>query len=72
MTNCYYLLVAILAQWQRPVVYSEALNLLHWALRAVLYWRTATHQNGQQKYLHFVIVVLFAVSPAAAGAIRSK
>jgi hypothetical protein len=31
------LLGIILAQWQRPVAFSEALDLLHWAMRAVTY-----------------------------------
>jgi hypothetical protein len=35
------LLAAILAQWQCLVASSEALNFLHWALRAVLYRQTA-------------------------------
>jgi hypothetical protein len=30
----------ILAQWWRPVASSEALDLLHWAMCAVLYQRT--------------------------------
>jgi hypothetical protein len=29
----------ILAQWQHPVTSSEALDLLHWAMRAVTYRR---------------------------------
>jgi hypothetical protein len=42
-------LAAILAQWQCPVASSEALDLLYWAIWAVLYWRTATAiKNGQQ------------------------
>ncbi len=32
---------AILARWQRPVASSEALDLLHWAMRAVMYQRIA-------------------------------
>jgi hypothetical protein len=31
------LLGIILAQWQCPVASSEALDLLHWAMRAVTY-----------------------------------
>ncbi len=31
----------ILAQWQRPVASSEALDLLHWAIHAVTYQRIA-------------------------------
>jgi hypothetical protein len=30
-----------LAQWQRPVASSEALDLLHWAMHAVTYRRIA-------------------------------
>ncbi len=36
------LLAAILAQWRRPVASTKALDLLHQAMRAVLYWRTAS------------------------------
>ena len=32
---------AILAQWRRPVASSEALDLLHWAMGAVMYQRIA-------------------------------
>jgi hypothetical protein len=35
----------ILAQWQRPVASSKALDLLHWAMCAVLYQRTARAIN---------------------------
>jgi hypothetical protein len=35
------LLGIILAQWRRPVASSEALNLLHWAMRAATYQRIA-------------------------------
>jgi hypothetical protein len=31
----------ILAQWRRPVASSEALDLLHWAMRPVTYRRIA-------------------------------
>jgi hypothetical protein len=31
----------ILAHWQHPVSSSEALNLLHWAMQKVYYWRIA-------------------------------
>jgi hypothetical protein len=34
-------LAAILAQWRRLVASNKALNLLYWAMCAVLYWRTA-------------------------------
>ncbi len=35
------LLGVILAQWQRPVASIKALDLLHWAMRAVTYRRIA-------------------------------
>jgi hypothetical protein len=35
------LLVIILARWWRPVASSEALDLLHWAMCAVMYRRIA-------------------------------
>ncbi len=36
------LLAAILAQWRCPVASTKALDLLYWAMRVILYWRTAT------------------------------
>jgi hypothetical protein len=35
------LLGIILARWRRPVASSEALDLLHWAMRVVMYRRIA-------------------------------
>jgi hypothetical protein len=35
------LLAAILARWRRLVASNKAINLLYWAMRAVLYQRTA-------------------------------
>jgi hypothetical protein len=35
------LLAAILARWWQLVASNKALNLLYWAIRTVLYWRTA-------------------------------
>jgi hypothetical protein len=43
--SSFILLDIILAQWQRPVVSSKALDLLHWAMGAVLYWCTAAAMN---------------------------
>jgi hypothetical protein len=37
----FMLLDIILAQWQHPVASPEALDLLHWAMRAVMYRRIA-------------------------------
>jgi hypothetical protein len=50
----------ILAQWQRPVASSEALDLLHWAMRAVTYPRI-TMANKTATFLGvFVDCCLFA------------
>jgi hypothetical protein len=62
----------ILARWQRLVASNKALNLLYWAMRAVLYRRTATAFKMASLLGTFFVVVLFAVALAAAGAIRSK
>jgi hypothetical protein len=35
------LLGIILAQWQHLVASREVLDLLHWAMRMVTYWRIA-------------------------------
>ncbi len=44
----FMLLAAILPQWRRPVASSETLDLLHWAIHAILYRHTAAaNQNGQ-------------------------
>ncbi len=64
--------VALRARWQRPVASIEALNLLYWAMRAVLYRRIAMARETASKLGTFFIVVLFAVALAAAGAIQSK
>ena len=66
------LLVAIRAQWQQPVASVEALDLLYWAMHAVLYRRIAMARETASKLGTFFIVVLFAVALAAAGVIRSK
>ncbi len=66
------LLVAILARWRRLVASNKALNLLHWAMCAVLYLRTATAIKMASLFGTFFVVVLFAVALAATGAIRSK
>ncbi len=50
----------ILAQWQRPVFSSKALDLLHRAMRAVLYLRTATAINMATILVVFVDCCLFA------------
>ncbi len=66
------ILVAICARWRQPVASVKALNLLYWVMRAVLYRRIAMARETARKLGTFFIVVLFAVSLAATGAIQSK
>ncbi len=66
------LLAAILAQWQRLVASNKALNLIYWAMRAVLYQHTAATIRMASLFGTFFVVVLFAVALVAAGVIRSK
>jgi hypothetical protein len=68
----FMLLDIILAQWRQPVASSKALDLHHWAMRTVLYQRTATAIKMASNVGPFFVFVLFAVAPVAAGAIRSK
>jgi hypothetical protein len=53
----------ILAQWQRPVASSEALDLLHWAMRAVTYQRIAMAIKTATFLGVFVDYCLFACCP---------
>jgi hypothetical protein len=53
----------ILAQWRCPVASSEALDLLHWAMRAVTYWRIAMAINTATFLGVFVDCCLFACCP---------
>jgi hypothetical protein len=62
----------ILAQWRRPVASSEALDLLHWAMRAVTYRRIAMAIKTATFYVYLLIVVCLPVALAATGAICSK
>jgi hypothetical protein len=50
----------MLAQWRRPVASSKALDLLYWAMRAVLYQRTTTAINMATCLGVFVDCCLFA------------
>jgi hypothetical protein len=50
----------ILAQWQRPVASSEALDLFHWAMRAVTYRRIAMAVKTASFVGVFVDCCLFA------------
>jgi hypothetical protein len=62
----------MLAQWWHPVASTKALDLLHQAISAVLYQRTATAIKMASKVGPFFVIVLFAVAVAVAVAIRSK
>ncbi len=53
----------ILAQWRRPVASSEALDLLHWAMRAVTYRRIAIAIKTATFLDVFVDCCLFACCP---------
>jgi hypothetical protein len=61
----FILLDIILAQWRRPVASSEALDLLHWAMCAVLYRRTAAAMNMATYLGVFVDCCLFACCPGS-------
>ncbi len=56
----FILLDIIFAQWWHPVTSSKALDLLHWAMHAVLYRRTATAINMATFLGVFVDCCLFA------------
>ncbi len=51
---------------------SEALDLLYWAMHAVLYQRIAMAIRTASKVGVIFVVVLLAVALAATGAIRSE
>ncbi len=57
------LLDMIVAQWQHPVASSKALDLLHRAMHAVLYWCTAASMNMATFLGVFVDCCLFACRP---------
>jgi hypothetical protein len=59
----FMLLDIILAQWQHPVASSEALDLLHWAMRAVTYQRIAMAIKKATFLGVFVDGCLFACRP---------
>ena len=63
---------AILARWRQPVASNIALDLLHRAMRAVLYRRTAMAIQMAGKVGAFFIVVVFIETSAAARAKRSE
>jgi hypothetical protein len=55
----------ILAQWQRAVASSEALDILHWAVRAVTYQRIAMAIKTATFLGVFVDCCLFACCPGS-------
>ncbi len=59
----FILLDIILAQWRHPVASSKALDLLHWAMHAVLYWCTAAAMNMATFLGVFVDCCLLVCSP---------
>ncbi len=65
MCDQLHLLVAILAQWRHPVASTKALNLLHWAMHAVLYRRTAAAIKMASILSVFVDCCLFACCPGS-------
>jgi len=62
----------VLALWWRLVPFMKAMNLLHRAMRAVEYWRTATAIKMASKVGACCIVALFIVALVDAWAIQSK
>jgi hypothetical protein len=57
------LLDIILARWQHPVASNKALDLLHWAMHAVMYWRIAMAIETASFVGVFVDCGLFACCP---------
>jgi hypothetical protein len=53
----------IFARWQDPVASSEALDLLHWAMCAVTYWRIAMAIKTASYVGVFVDCCLIACCP---------
>ena len=62
----------VLAQWWQPVASIEALDLLHWAMHAVLYRHIVVVIKTASKVGIFFDCCWFAVALGAAGAIWSK
>jgi hypothetical protein len=54
-----------LAQWQRPVPFSEALDLPHWAMHTITYWRIAMAIKTATFLGVFVDCCLFACCPGS-------
>jgi hypothetical protein len=64
--------VAIRTRWWQPVASVKALSLLNWAMHVVSYRCIAMARETASKLGTFFIVVLFAVTLAAARAIQSE
>jgi hypothetical protein len=62
----------VLARWRLLVALRKAMNLLYQAMHTVWYHCTTAAIKTAHKVGTFVVDVLFAVTLAAAGAIRSK
>ncbi len=63
----------VLAQWQCLVAFMKAMDLPHWAMRAVWYRRTATAIEMVNKVDIYCIIIMFSVILlAAVGAILIK
>ncbi len=61
----FMLLDIILARWRRPVTFSEALDLLHWAMHAVTYQHIAMAIKMTSFVGVFVYCCLFACCPGS-------
>ncbi len=57
------LVAAILAQWQRPVAFTKALDLLHWAMHGVWYWHTAAVIKLASNVGHFLLLLFCLLLP---------
>jgi hypothetical protein len=68
----FMLLDIILTKWRHPVASSEALDLLHRAMCAVMHRHIAIAIKTASKVGVFFIVICLLVAQAAAGVIRSK
>jgi hypothetical protein len=63
---------AILAQWQRLVASNKALNLFYWACARYCTGTPLQPSKWPVFYVRFFVGILFAIAPAAAGAIWSE
>jgi hypothetical protein len=68
----FMLLDIILAQWRHPVASSKALDLLHWAMQAVMYQCIAMAIKTASFIGVFVDCFCLPVALVASGVIRNK